>query len=120
MGLLASAQSTPPALSGDDIESNPEAKANEAQMILAYQVGAFAVRANAERLITELGDHDFIGDLYGKKTEGKALWVVVVAASTIPFENRQQELLDAGFKSIPLRGSDMAATLTAIPEADSR
>jgi hypothetical protein len=70
--------------------------------IAAYQVGAFRTEKDAERMVSEIGEKDFYGNIYRKNEGGKVLWVVTVSVSGIPFENLQQELLDAGFASIPV------------------
>jgi hypothetical protein len=70
--------------------------------IAAYQVGAFLNEKDAERMVSDIGKKDFYGNIYEKTVGGKVLWVVTVSVSGIPFENLQQELLDAGFASIPV------------------
>jgi len=70
--------------------------------IIAYQVGAFLERKNADRLVEKLGAKDIVGDIGEKTVGGRTFWIVTVAVSGIPFENLQQELLDAGYASFPI------------------
>jgi hypothetical protein len=71
--------------------------------ILAYQVGAFLDKGNADRLVAELFRLGFYG-VAGRKTVcGRSFWAVTVEAPPNPFENFQAELLDAGFPSFPIR-----------------
>jgi hypothetical protein len=70
---------------------------------VAYQVGAFLDKSNAEHLIETLFQSGFSGDLREKIVRGDTFYVVTVAAAINPFENRQEELLDAGFPSFPVR-----------------
>jgi|GEM_PF-5628404 hypothetical protein len=74
----------------------------EGSPIIAYQVGAFLDRKNADRLVEKLGAKDIVGDISRKAVGGKTFWAVTVAVSGIPFENLRQELLDAGFASFPV------------------
>ena len=96
--------------------TGPQTGAVSDGMVVAYQTGAFLIRANAERLIAKLGEQDFVGDLYQKLVHGHLYWVVAVAASTIPFENRQAELLDAGFASFPIRKLVLESQMKAVAD----
>ena len=71
--------------------------------IIAYQVGAFLDKKKADDLASKLGTRDIVGDIHMKIVHGKTFWVVTVTVSGIPFENLQQELLDAGYASFPIR-----------------
>lgn len=86
------------------------------EAVVAYQVGAFSLRANAERLIAKLGEHDIVGDLYRKTVRGRLYWVVAVAASMIPFENRQAEIQDAGYSSFPINRATLNSKMTAVAD----
>ena len=72
--------------------------------IIAYQVGAFLDKKNAELLVEKLGEREFVADIHEQKVGGRMLWAVTVAVSGSPFENLHQELLDAGYESFPIRG----------------
>ncbi len=74
--------------------------------IIAYQVGAFLDKKNADSLVVKLGTKDIVGNVHMKIVLGKTFWVVTVTVSGIPFENLQQELLDAGYASFPIRKTD--------------
>jgi len=78
-------------------------------MVVAYQVGAFKARANAERLVASLAKADFVGYLYRKKVGDAIYWTVLVSASNIPFENRADELSKVGFASFPVSKSALDA-----------
>ncbi|MGA2547449.1 MAG: SPOR domain-containing protein [Rectinemataceae bacterium] len=71
--------------------------------ILAYQVGAFLDKGNADRLVAELFKLGFYGIVGRKTVRGRSFWTVTVEAPPNPFENFQTELLDAGFPSFPIR-----------------
>jgi hypothetical protein len=86
-----------------------------ADTVVAYQVGAFRIRATAERLIEELGKADFVGYLYTKRVDASDYWVVLVSAANNPFENRSNELSEAGFASIPILKSELDASLKLAP-----
>jgi hypothetical protein len=73
--------------------------------IIAYQVGAFLDKKNAELLVEKLGERQFAGDIHEQSSRRRTFWIVTVAVSRSPFENLHQELLDAGFESFPIRGS---------------
>jgi hypothetical protein len=75
----------------------------ESGPILGYQVGAFVDKGNAERLSDMLLKKGFNGDIVPKTVSGKDYWTVRVLAPPNPFEDIQQELLDAGFPSFPIR-----------------
>jgi hypothetical protein len=75
----------------------------EEGLIIGYQVGAFIDKGNAERLSEMLLKKGFNGDIIPKTVLGKNYWTVRVLAPPNPFENLQQELLDAGFPSLPVR-----------------
>jgi hypothetical protein len=74
-----------------------------AKPILAYQVGAFVERGNADRLVAELFKRGFYGAIMRKKVGGKQYWCVTIEAPPNPFENFQDELLGAGYPSFPIR-----------------
>jgi cell division septation protein DedD len=71
--------------------------------ILAYQVGAFVEKRNADRLVAELFKAGFYGYVGQKTIQGRNFWAVTVEAPPNPFENFQEELLNAGFPSFPIR-----------------
>jgi len=71
--------------------------------IVAYQVGAFLNKSNAERLNAELFSRGFYGTIVQKSVHGKDFWAVMVAAPPNPFENFQDELIAAGYTSFPIR-----------------
>ncbi|MGO8694626.1 MAG: SPOR domain-containing protein [Rectinemataceae bacterium] len=99
---------------GDTTRAPPSSMANSTLVpdpfagssIIAYQVGAFLDKKNADDLATKLGMRDIVGNVHMKIVHGKAFWVVIVTVSGIPFENLQQELLDAGYASFPIRKTD--------------
>jgi hypothetical protein len=70
---------------------------------LSYQVGAFLDKNNAERLVADLFKFGFYGYVDQKTVHGRIFWAVTVKAPPNPFENFQEELLDAGFPSFPIR-----------------
>lgn len=86
-----------------------------AGLVVAYQVGAFQVRAHAERLMESLATADFAGYLYTKKVGGVEYWAILVSASNIPFENRADELAKAGFPSFPVTKSALDAEFKLVP-----
>jgi hypothetical protein len=86
-----------------------------ANTVVAFQVGAFRVRARAERLIEEVGKDDFVGYLYTTKIKGADYWVVLVSSANNPFENRSDELSKAGFPSFPIRKGTLDAKLKLVP-----
>ncbi|HTX72887.1 MAG TPA: hypothetical protein VMC79_08700 [Rectinemataceae bacterium] len=92
----------PPESPGTSVAPDPFAGSD----IVAYQVGAFLVRADADRAAAALALKDIVGEIHSIRLRGKAYWVVTVTVSGIPFENLPAELLDAGFPSIPIRKSD--------------
>jgi hypothetical protein len=71
--------------------------------VLSYQVGAFLDKINAERLLADLFKASFYGYVDQKTVRGRIFWAVTVKAPPNPFENFQEELLDAGFPSFPIR-----------------
>jgi hypothetical protein len=71
--------------------------------VLSYQVGAFLDTNNAERLVADLFKSSFYGYVDQKTVHGRIFWAVTVKAPPNPFENFQEELLDAGFPSFPIR-----------------
>ena len=71
--------------------------------VLSYQVGAFLDKDNAERLVADLFKSGFYGYIDQKIVRGRVFWAVTVKASPNPFENFQEELLDAGYPSFPIR-----------------
>ncbi len=77
--------------------------AGRTEPILSYQVGAFAVKENADRLVAELFSRGYYGTVIQKTVRGKALWCVTIETSPNPFEDFQAELLAAGYPSFPLR-----------------
>jgi cell division protein FtsN len=82
---------------------SPRPACPETGPILGYQVGAFIDKQNAERLSAELLKRGFNGDVVKKTVQGRDYWAVTVLAPPNPFEDLQQELLDAGFSSFPVR-----------------
>ena len=75
----------------------------ETKPILAYQVGAFEEKGNADRLVAELFKRGLYGTIIRKKAGGKEFWCVTIEAPPNPFENFQDELLGAGYPSFPIR-----------------
>jgi hypothetical protein len=114
-GDAAAARSKEPAVSA------LEADRADGSQIIAYQVGAFLERKNADRLVEKLGAKDIVGDIGKKTVGGRTFWTVTVAVSGIPFENLQQELLDAGYASFPIfRPSPPASRSLSEPTASFR
>jgi cell division septation protein DedD len=82
----------------------PTTSAKEQQEpIIAFQVGAFLHKENADRLVADLLRRGFYGTISKKNVQGKEFWVVTVEAPPNPFEDFGAELSDAGFPSFPIR-----------------
>jgi hypothetical protein len=80
----------------------------DASPIIAFQVGAFFHKENADRLAAELLKKGFYGTVNKKNVQGKEFWVVTVEAPPNPFEDFGAELADAGFPSFPIHESSSA------------
>ena len=100
-GLIAMASICPVFAEGS---SDSSIQAGEADSpVPSYQVGAFLDKNNAERLLADLFKCGFYGYVDQKTVHGRIFWAVTVKAPPNPFENFQEELLDAGFPSFPIR-----------------
>jgi hypothetical protein len=77
----------------------------DAGPIIAFQVGAFLHKENADRLAAQLLKGGFYGTVNQKNVRGKEFWVVSVEAPPNPFEDFGAELADAGFPSFPIHES---------------
>jgi hypothetical protein len=83
--------------------SDSSIQATEADSpVLSYQVGAFIVKENAVHLVADLFKLGFYGYVDQKTVHGRIFWAVTVKAPPNPFENFQEELLDAGYPSFPI------------------
>jgi hypothetical protein len=76
--------------------------------IIAFQVGAFLHKENADRLAAQLLKSGFYGTVTEKNVQGKQFWVVTVEAPPNPFEDFGAELAAAGFPSFPIHESSSA------------
>lgn len=101
LGLIAMVSICPVFAEG---ASDSSIQAGEADSpVLSYQVGAFLDKNNAERFVADLFKASFYGYVDQKTVRGRIFWAVTVKAPPNPFENFQEELLDAGFPSFPIR-----------------
>ena len=101
----ATCDGAPDTQAAPDSPSPATAPADGEASPIDYQIGAFRSRANAEHLADDLLARGFYGELHQKTVNGQAFWTVIVKGSVNPFVSRQQQLLDAGFTSIPVRES---------------
>jgi hypothetical protein len=95
------------------------AAANEIapEAIVAYQVGVFRERINAERLITMLGRADFVGYLYSKTLGAIHYWAVLVRPpSSSPFVSSKDVLVAAGFQAVPITKSVLDTAMRYVPD----
>jgi len=87
------------------------------EAIVAYQVGVFSERTNAERLIATLGRADFVGYLYSKTIGALHYWAVLVRPpSNSPFVGSKDVLAAAGFQAVPITKSVLDTAMRYVPD----